>query len=96
MKTKGIEYTLNVTGLFGRNRSIKRESFNLSEVPERIDLGEVIKLRDQKIAEIKLKKGTAYVSAIPVEYENMDGVVFKIVTISFGKTLVDGTQVEIA
>ena len=94
-KTNAIEYSLAVTGIFGRNRSVKKQSFTLIESENPLEIHELIKLRDDKISEINLKSGSAYVLGIPIEYEVMDGVTFKIHKISFGKGVVENSRIEV-
>lgn len=70
------EYRVFVVGLFGRNRSVKREGFSLVELPvdqALLNESDLDKLVAEKIASIKLKYGTVSVNVNEVTYKNEYG-----------------------
>ena len=82
-------YSLYVRGIFGRNRSVKFESFDLGDFDGEIPWAEQEKLRNAKLAEIRLRKPAQIaVKSFPVEFETVmsDGgkpVTFESIKISF-------------
>jgi hypothetical protein len=80
------EYRLNVKGIFGRNRSVKFDSFLILDTDQDLSLDEVEKLAAAKIKEVKVKSGYCAVVRNPVE---IDGI-FRTVTIDFNRGTVIG------
>lgn len=85
-KQNVFDYTLFIKGLFGRNRSIKFDSFKLAEdCAEKMPLDQVRKLTEEKIGKLK-PKGNYWIKVCeyPSEIELMDGVRFKSTRIILG------------
>ena len=78
------EYKLSVTGLFGRNRKVKFESFTIHECAAGSEVSEsfIKELADKKMAEIKVKSGRVRVLIYPVTVETFQGIEMKSTTIS--------------
>lgn len=85
-KTQVYDYSLFIKGLFGRNRSIKFDSFRLIEnCLEKQSVEEIKQLAEEKL--IKLKPKGSYffkVAEYPSEIENDSGVRIKTTQITFG------------
>ena len=77
METRTVnKYSVFVHGLFGRNRTAKREVFNLTEIPVDDPIlmdTELSRIVDAKLLEIRLKHGSISVTVNQVTYER-DGI----------------------
>ncbi|HYX39964.1 MAG TPA: hypothetical protein VE954_43260 [Oligoflexus sp.] len=89
-----IQFHLQVTGIFGRNRKPKFEQFLLAEVPigQAVDPVELERLAREKMAEVKVKSGRVKVTQTPTKIEVYDGIEFRTHTIRFG---VDNTVIDL-
>ena len=79
-KTEVNVYYLNINGLFGRNRKVKREVFSLIEKPfDAPILGEdaLDLLVSMKLNDIKLKYGKASVTMNKVTIENDNAIIIR-------------------
>lgn len=73
-------YYLNINGLFGRNRKVKREMLILTERPYGepvLSFDAIDSLVSMKFNDIKLKYGKASVTMNKVTIENDNGVIIR-------------------
>lgn len=96
-KKQVLSYTLHFSGLFGRNRTAKRDLVELSTVPAEAPLTEdaVRALAAAKIASIKPKPGVPFryqVIETPETHEDRgNGFIARSFMIASGRTVLTGT-----
>jgi hypothetical protein len=84
-KVEVLEYSLQVKGIWGRNRSVKFTSEKLARVPvgEPKPLAEVLALANAKLVTMKVKPGSAYnvvEQPMTVEKRTLGGVPMEVVS----------------
>ena len=94
MKTKLYDYHLYLDGVWGRNRSAKRQSFTISENNvDTLSLQVLSKITEVYMDKLKVKPGSSWkVKLAACDQETTDGVTFKTYTIKFGEnnTVIEG------
>ena len=91
---KREEYSLQVRGVFGRNRKSKFEQFTILDVPagEKVDMEALKALAMKKIAEVKVKSGRVKICKTPYTMEKVGDFNVKSMEISL---MTDNTVLDL-